>query len=54
MQCVCVVNQFMYDHRKLHMDVVERILRYLKSTMGKGILFTKHNHLKVEGYTDTD
>ncbi|KAL5546306.1 hypothetical protein UlMin_005993, partial [Ulmus minor] len=36
------------------MDAVERILRYLKSAPGKGLLFTKHNHLKIEGYTDAD
>ena len=36
---VNVVIQFMYDPRKLHMDVVEMILRYLKSTPEKGILF---------------
>jgi len=32
---VNVVSQIMHDPRKLHMDVVERILRYLKSTPGK-------------------
>ena len=51
---VCVVSQFMHDPRKPHMDAVERILRYLKSAPGKGLLFTKHNHLKIEGYTDAD
>ncbi|KAL5548817.1 hypothetical protein UlMin_004048 [Ulmus minor] len=24
------------------------------SALGKGLLFTKHNHLKIEGYTDAD
>ena len=51
---VCVVSQFMHDPRKPHMDAVERILRYLKSAPGKSLLFTKHNHLKIEGYTDAD
>ena len=51
---VNVVSQFMHDPRKLHMDVVEKILRYLKSTPGKGILFSNHGNLKVEGYTDAD
>ena len=51
---VNVVSQFMHDPRKAHMDVVERILRYLKSTPGKGILFSNHGNLKVEGYTDAD
>jgi outer membrane protein OmpA-like peptidoglycan-associated protein len=36
------------------MDAVERILRYLKSNPGKGILFSNHGNLKVEGYTDAD
>ena len=36
---VNVVSQFMHDPRKPHMDDVERILRYLKSTPRKGILF---------------
>ena len=51
---VCVVSQFMHDPRKPHMDAVERILRYLKTASSKGLLFTKHNHLKVEGYTNAD
>ncbi|KAL5537662.1 hypothetical protein UlMin_045498 [Ulmus minor] len=51
---VCVVSQFKNDPRKPYMDAIERILRYLKSTPGKGLLFTKHNHLKVEGYIDAD
>ena len=48
---VNVVSQFMHDPKKPHMDVVEQILRYLKSTPGKGLLFLNHGHLKVEGYT---
>ena len=51
---VNVVSQFMHDPRKLHMDVVERILKYLKSTPGKGILFSNYGNLKVEGYTNAD
>ena len=37
-----------------HMDAVMRILRYLKATPGKGLLFSKNNHLHIEGYTDVD
>ena len=36
------------------MDAVHRILRYLKSAPGKGLMFSKHGHLEVEGYTDAD
>ncbi|XP_027903699.1 uncharacterized protein LOC114163592 [Vigna unguiculata] len=48
------VSQFMHDPRKFHMDIVERILRYLKSTPGKGILFSNNGNLNVEGYNDAD
>jgi hypothetical protein len=37
-----------------HMDVVVRILRYLKSAPGRGLLFSKNNHLEVERYIDAD
>ena len=37
-----------------HMDVVIWILRYLKSSPGKGLMFSKNDHLNVNGYTDVD
>jgi len=49
-----MVSQFMHCPSKDHMDAVVRILRYLKSTPGKGIMFSKNDHLDVEGYTDAD
>lgn len=36
------------------MIVVMRILRYLKGTSGRGILFWKNNHLDLMAYTDAD
>jgi hypothetical protein len=36
------------------MEAVYRILRYLKSSPGKGLLFSQHSHLKIETYTDAD
>ena len=36
------------------MSAVNRILAYLKSSPGKGILFSKHGHLDIDGYTDSD
>ena len=44
---VSVVSQFMHNPRQPHMNDVERILRYLKSSPGKGLLFSKHGHLGV-------
>jgi hypothetical protein len=51
---VSVVSQFMHSPNEVHMDAVHRILRYLKSAPGKGLMFSKHDHLEVEGYTDAD
>jgi len=49
-----VISQFMHSSSEEHMKVVTRILRYLKSSPGKGILFKKGKNLKIEGYTDAD
>ena len=49
-----VVSQFMHDPRTSHMDVVYRILRYLKSSRGKGLSYTKQGNMQVECYTDAD
>ena len=51
---VGVVSQFMHSPNVEHMEVVFRILKYLKTFPGKGILFSKNNHLWVEAYTDAD
>ena len=51
---VGVVSQFMQNPKSIHMEVVYRILRYLKTAPGKGLLFFNRNHLNVEGYTDAD
>jgi hypothetical protein len=51
---VSVVSQFMHNPSESHMEAVLRILRYLKSSPGKGLMFSKHNHLEVSGYTDAD
>ncbi|XP_058181355.1 uncharacterized mitochondrial protein AtMg00810-like [Rhododendron vialii] len=51
---VGVVSQYMHDPRTSHLDAVYRILRYLKSAPGKGILFSNHDHLRLEAFTDAD
>ena len=51
---VSVVSQFMHCPNEEHMDVVYRMLKYLKMTPGKGLLFEKKGELEVEGYTDAD
>lgn len=49
-----VISQFMHSPSEEHMNAVIRILRYLKSSPGKGIMFTKGDTLSIEGYTDAD
>jgi hypothetical protein len=51
---VGMVSQYMHDPREPHMDAVYRILRYLKATPGKGVLYEPHGHLDVQGYSDCD
>ena len=51
---VSLISQFMHAPHKSHLEIVLRILRYLKSAPRKGLFFMKNNHLHVELYTDSD
>jgi transposase InsO family protein len=51
---VSVVSQFMHSPKEEHLEAVLRILRYLKGTPGKGIVFRKNSHLNVCAYSDAD
>lgn len=51
---ISVVSQFMHCPSEDHMAAVTRILRYIKSSPGKGLMFSKNNHLKVDSYTNAD
>ena len=51
---VSVIRQFMHDPRKPHLQIVYRVLHYLKGNPRKGILFKKNNTLTLEAYTDAD
>ena len=44
----------MHNLSNQHMSTFNRILAYMKSSLGKGILFSKHGHLDIEGYTNSD
>ncbi|RVX18665.1 Retrovirus-related Pol polyprotein from transposon TNT 1-94 [Vitis vinifera] len=51
---VSVVSQFLQSPYDSHWDVVIRILRYIKSTPGQGVLYENRGHTQVVGYTDAD
>ena len=51
---VSVVSQFMHSPKERHLEAVLRLLRYLKRTPGRGLLFKKGDYKAVEIYTDAD
>ncbi|CAO2841169.1 unnamed protein product [Amaranthus hypochondriacus] len=51
---VGIVSRFMHRPQVQHMEAVLRILRYLKGTPGKGIVFWRNGHLRLQAYTDAD
>ena len=51
---VSVISQFMHDPREAQLQVVYRVLHYLKANPGKGILFRRDAALALECYTDAD
>ncbi|XP_052488034.1 secreted RxLR effector protein 161-like [Gossypium raimondii] len=51
---VSVVSQFMHSSMEEHEESVFWILRYLKSSPGKGLFFKKSEQKRIEAYTDAD
>ena len=44
---VGVVSRFMHRPKVQHMEAVLRILRYLKGSPGRGVLYQKNGHLHL-------
>ena len=51
---VGVMSQFMHARLEDNLEATMRILRYLKATLGIGLLFSKYNHMQVQAYIDVD
>jgi hypothetical protein len=51
---VHILSQFMQSPQQAHWDAAMRVLRYLKSTPGQGILLPKENDLQLMAYCDSD
>ncbi|XP_042027260.1 uncharacterized mitochondrial protein AtMg00810-like [Salvia splendens] len=51
---VGIVSQFMHRSQKDHYEAALRIVKYLKETVGHGIMFKKNKQGGVYGYTDAD
>ena len=44
----------MHAPQVAHWEATLRIVRYLKGTVGHGILFENHGHLEIHGFTEAD
>ena len=52
---ISLVSHFMHNLKEDHLQAVFRILRYLKGSPGRGLLFSKQDKsLDVEAFTDAD
>jgi Reverse transcriptase (RNA-dependent DNA polymerase) len=51
---VSLVSQFMHAPKTPHLDAINRILRYLKGTPGKGIWMKNNGTNDLYGYSDAD
>lgn len=51
---ISVVNRYMHEPKSDHLEAAYRILRYLKGSPGKRLIYKSHGHLVVDGYYDAD
>ncbi|KAA3467751.1 Integrase, catalytic core [Gossypium australe] len=51
---VGVVSQYMQNPKKQHLEVVRRVLRYVKGTLDYGLLYKKGEVCKLAGYCHAD
>lgn len=51
---VQTLSQFMNNPKVSHMEEATRILKYLKTTVGKGILLLAQSDLSLTAYCDSD
>jgi hypothetical protein len=48
------ISQFMHSPQTQHLEAINRVLRYLKGTPGKGILMKYNNSNEICGYFGAD
>ncbi|WJZ94875.1 hypothetical protein VitviT2T_013699 [Vitis vinifera] len=51
---VSLVSQYMHAPTVVHLCMVKRILRYLKKTIGRGIVMRRTGHTDIIGFSDSD
>ena len=50
---VGVLSRFMHQPREVYWIAALRILTYIKSFPGKCLLYKKHEHIRIFGYSDS-
>lgn len=45
-----IVSQFMQEARQYHWEVVLYMLQYIKGAPGKGLIYNKNRHVKLEAF----
>ena len=48
------ISQFMLNLKEVHLEATYRVLRYLKYTLGKGLLLKKNERLWLEACIDAN
>lgn len=51
---VQILNQFLQQPKKSHMEATLRIVRYIKSQPGQGVLFSSKHNTTIIAYCDAD
>jgi hypothetical protein len=51
---VSTLSQFMHSPKEIHYNAAVRLLRFLKGSPGKGILFRTEGNSRIEAYVDAD
>ncbi|KAM2405008.1 hypothetical protein ACFXTH_032271 [Malus domestica] len=51
---VIIASQFMHSPTIEHLNLVKRILRYLKGSVGRGMLMAKNDNTQIMGYCNAD
>ena len=50
---VGVLNRFMHQPREVHWTTALKILAYIKNSPEKYLLYKKHEHVRILGYSDS-
>ncbi|KAL0316573.1 UNVERIFIED_CONTAM: hypothetical protein Sradi_5535500 [Sesamum radiatum] len=48
------IQEFMDKPRSVQWEVVLKILKYIKASLGKMLLFKRYGHIKIEAYSNVD